>query len=75
MQTPLSTIAQIKKTRSFIIDLVENLSAEQLNHIPPGFNNNIIWNIAHLTATQQNMCYVRSGLEITIEDKIFHPFF
>lgn len=74
MQTPLSIIAQIKKTRSFIIELAENLSTEQLNQIPAGFTNNIIWNIAHLTATQQNMCYVRSGSEITVEDKYFTPF-
>jgi hypothetical protein len=69
-----ATIAQIKNTRTFILELVKDLSTEQLNKIPTGFNNNIIWNIAHLTAAQQNMCYVRSGLEITVEEKYFSPF-
>jgi hypothetical protein len=70
----LATIAQIKNTRIFILELVKDLSTEQLNKIPVGFNNNIIWNIAHLTAAQQNMCYVRSGLAVTVEEKYFTPF-
>ena len=74
MTNTLATIAQIKNTRIFILELVKDLSTEQLNKIPSGFNNNIIWNIAHLTAAQQNMCYIRSGLEITVEEKHFSPF-
>lgn len=69
-----STILQIKNTRKYILELVKDLSVDQLNKVPEGFNNNIIWNIAHLTAAQQNMCYVRSGLSITVEDKHFSPF-
>jgi hypothetical protein len=74
MTDTLATITQIKNTRTFILELVKDLSIEQLNKIPAGFNNNIIWNIAHLTAAQQNMCYIRSGLEITVEEKYFSPF-
>jgi hypothetical protein len=74
MSNTLATITQIKNTRIFILGLVKDLDTEQLNKIPTGFNNNIIWNIAHLTAAQQNMCYVRSGLEITIEEKYFSPY-
>ena len=70
----LATITQIKNTRAFILELVKDLNIGQLNKIPSGFNNNIIWNIAHLTAAQQNMCYIRSGLEITVEEKHFSPF-
>jgi len=74
MTDTLAAIAQIKNTRIFILELVKDLSIGQLNKIPTGFNNNIIWNIAHLTAAQQNMCYIRSGLEITVEEKYFSPF-
>lgn len=74
MSNTLATISQIKNTRIFILELVKDLSTEQLNKIPTGFNNNIIWNIAHLTAAQQNMCYIRSGLEIAVEEKYFSPF-
>ncbi|MFD2583756.1 DinB family protein [Pedobacter vanadiisoli] len=74
MPDTLATIVQIKKTRAFILELVKNLSTEQLNKVPTGFSNNIIWNIAHLTAAQQNLCYIRSGLPVTVEDKYFSPF-
>ncbi|KQM77246.1 hypothetical protein ASE74_18555 [Pedobacter sp. Leaf216] len=74
MLNTTATITQIKNTRLFILELVKDLSIEALNKIPTGFNNNIIWNIAHLTAAQQNMCYVRSGLEITVEENHFAPF-
>lgn len=36
------------------------MSAEELNKVPRGFNNNIIWNIAHLVAAQDNIFYVKS---------------
>ena len=49
------------------------MSTGHLNKIPAAFNNNIIWNIAHLTAAQQNLCYVRSGLAITVKEH-FSPF-
>jgi hypothetical protein len=67
MSDTLATITQIKNTRAFVLELVKDLTTEQLNKIPAGFNNNIIWNIAHLTAAQQNLCYVRSDLTITVE--------
>ena len=40
---------------------VETLSTEQLNQIPTGHNNNIIWHIGHMMASQQTLCYGRSG--------------
>jgi len=40
---------------------VETLSTEQLNTIPKGHNNNIIWHIGHMMASQQSLCYSRSG--------------
>jgi len=74
MTNTLATITQIKNTRAFILELVKDLSIEQLNKIPTGFNNNIVWNIAHLTAAQQNMCYVRSGLAVTVKEEHFSAF-
>jgi len=74
MTNTLATITQIKNTRAFILELIKDLSIEQLNKIPTGFNNNIIWNIAHLTAAQQNMCYVRSGLAVTVKEEHFSAF-
>jgi hypothetical protein len=59
-------IATIRKTRTALLKLIEDLSIEELNEIPAGFNNNIIWNVAHLTAAQQGVCYFRAGLKMPV---------
>lgn len=55
------------KTRKQILSLVQPYHFEQLTHIPQGFNNHIAWNIAHLTVTQQLLCYKLSGLDGYVE--------
>lgn len=47
--------------RNNTLKRVETLSTEQLNSIPEGHNNNIIWHIGHMMASQQSLCYSRSG--------------
>lgn len=47
--------------------LVEGLNIEQLNKIPPGFNNNIIWNYAHIISAQQILCYKMAGLPFLVD--------
>jgi len=51
----------IKYIREATLHEIEDLSIEQLNTIPEGFNNNIIWNAAHLIASDQRMFYLRTG--------------
>ncbi|SKB36736.1 DinB family protein [Daejeonella lutea] len=51
----------VRKTRRAILNLISDMSTEELNQVPAGFNNNIIWNIAHLVAAQDNIFYVKSG--------------
>jgi len=64
-------IERIKNERTYILKLIEDLDAEQLNKIPVGLNNNIIWNLGHLIASQQSICYRRVGLEMFVEEKYF----
>ncbi|MDO9038439.1 MAG: DinB family protein [Lutibacter sp.] len=62
------------KTRQLILNITENLSMEQLNKIPQGFKNNIAWNIAHLTVTQQLLCYKLSGLNCLVSEEMIAKF-
>jgi len=52
----------------------ENYSLEQLNRIPDGFSNNLIWNIGHIIATQHKLIYIGSEVEGHIPDQIFNSY-
>lgn len=67
-------IERIKKIRLFLLDSVRDLSVDRLNEVPAGFNNNIIWNLAHLIAAQQGVCYKRSGAAPVADQKYILPF-
>ena len=64
----------LRNTRKYLLGFIVDLSVEELNEIPKGFNNNIIWNLIHLISTQQNICYARAGLPICIDEKYFKPY-
>lgn len=48
--------------RKAFIELLDGLSIEELNRIPEGFNNNIIWNFGHIVVSTQTLSYVRTGI-------------
>ncbi|HTN19291.1 MAG TPA: DinB family protein [Pelobium sp.] len=52
----------IIQSRQAFIQLVDSLSVEELNQIPEGFNNNIIWNFGHIVVSTQTLSYVRTGI-------------
>ena len=53
----------IKRTRELFISILDELSIEQLNKIPQGFNNNIAWNFGHIIVSTEGLCYLRSGVK------------
>jgi hypothetical protein len=68
----MNSVFEVQKTsREILLKILDNHSLEQLNKIPQGFNNNLIWNIAHCIAAQQSLIYKLSGLpSIVSEDFI-----
>jgi len=52
-----------KASRRVYLDFFEKYSLEQLNKIPDGFSNNLIWNIGHIIVAQQALIYKGSNLE------------
>src|SRR5437868_2137520 len=67
-------IDSVKTLRKNLLALTAGLSMDDLNQIPAGFNNNIIWNVAHVIAAQQGVCYLRGGEPLFIEQKFFDEF-
>ena len=64
------TLEVLTNTRKFFIKILEKTSLEDLNKIPEGFNNNIIWNIGHVLVTQQLLAYKLSGLPMMVSDTL-----
>ena len=64
----------LKKSRELVSKRIENLTIEQLHKTPEGFNNNIIWNVAHLVVTQQLLHYKLSGLQCLVPDELIEKY-
>lgn len=64
----------LPNTRAALKKIIENYSLEDLNKIPEGFNNNIIWNIGHVLVTEQLLIYKLSGLEPMVSDDIINKY-
>ena len=61
-------------SRKIVSQFLENHTLEQLNKIPEGFKNNLIWNIAHVAVTQQMLVYKFSGLPMMVSDELVQKY-
>lgn len=52
--------------RKHYLKLIDSYSLEQLNKIPEGFSNNLVWNLGHIIVAQQGLVYRLSGLQINV---------
>lgn len=64
-------IDRVRKTRQYLLEKIRPLSTEQWNLVPHGFNNNIVWNFAHMIAAQQGICYLRAGIAMQVEENFY----
>jgi hypothetical protein len=63
-----------KTSRNMVSKFLENYTLEQLNKIPAGFSNNLIWNIGHIIVTQQLLVYKLSGLSMMVSDEMVEKY-
>ena len=61
-------------SRKIIAEYIENYSLEQLNKVPEGFNNNLIWNIGHIVVVQQMLVYNLSGLPMMVSQEMVEKY-
>ncbi len=71
MQKYIDNIRQVNNT---FVRLLDGLSIDQMNKIPEGFNNNIIWNFAHLLSVQQSLFYSLSGLPPKVDTAFINTY-
>lgn len=63
-----------KVTRQNALNISKAFSPEQLNFIPPAFNNNLIWNLGHMVVTQQRLIYGLTGNKINIDKSLVEKY-
>ncbi len=68
------TFKVLENARGIFKKIIENNSLENLNKIPKGFNNNIIWNIGHVVVSEQLLAYKLSGLESSLSDEMINKY-
>lgn len=66
----LKGIEILQKPRIHLLKLIDDLDIHLLNEVPAGFNNNIVWNFAHMVAAQQGVCYLRAGAAMRIDQQL-----
>jgi hypothetical protein len=66
----MNSVFDVQKTiREILLKVLDNHSLEQLNKIPDGFSNNLIWNIAHCVSAQQSLVYKLSGIPSKVSEE------
>lgn len=68
----INTTLNIWKTsRKLFLEYFDKYTLEQLNKLPEGFSNNLIWNIGHVVVAQQGLIYRSSGLQGYVPNELF----
>lgn len=67
-------IEYVRGVRRSILHALRGFSNKQLNEIPHGFHNNLIWHVAHMIASQQDLFYIRNGFDLKMEPALYSNF-
>lgn len=68
------TFQVLKNTRTILTKIIDENSLKDLNKIPKGFNNNIIWNIAHIVVSEQLLAYKRADLPSVVSEEMINTY-
>lgn len=58
----------LEERRTVLLKRTQHLTTDQYNLVPPGFNNNIIWNMAHALIVSENELYSNTPFEMPIHE-------
>jgi hypothetical protein len=67
-------LRMLEVTRKNALELTKDLTEAELLVIPPGFRNNLLWNMGHMLTSQQRLCYGQSDLPMHIPESLLPLF-
>lgn len=65
---------QLMTYRSELLNLIENVSSEDAEQIPMGFNNNIRWNLGHIYLDQYLWIQAVTKEKVDVPEEFHHWF-
>ena len=66
----LWTLDALRRTRASLLALADDLPAEHWHTVPPGFSNNVLWNVGHVAVTLDLLTYGLAGLDLPSGDAV-----
>ena len=70
----VEAIENILQARDMILNITDGVCEEKMFLIPKGFNNNMYWNLGHVSATLALLTYKLSGLPIPLDEQFILSF-
>ena len=58
----------LEKQRAILLKKTAHLTTDQYNLVPPGFNNNIIWNMGHSLDVSESLLYSNAPFKMPLHD-------
>jgi hypothetical protein len=64
----------LRHSRNNYIHYLDNYSLDQLNTVPLGYKNNLLWNIGHIVATADILMYKMNGLPMQMDEQFIEAY-
>jgi hypothetical protein len=68
------SLVTIQAMRNYLLSQLDSLTTEELNFIPKYFNNNIIWNLAHMNTVLILLFYKNTNTKPFLDEEIINEF-
>lgn len=60
--------------RKVLLKFFDGYTLDQLNKIPDGFSNNLIWNLGHILVVQQSLIYRASNQPMSVSMEMLNKY-
>ena len=64
----IQDLNKLEEDRRLLLERTKDLTVDQYNIIPPGFNNNIIWNMGHILVVSESLLYQNSPYQRPVNE-------
>lgn len=67
-------LEQLKFTHSYLTRALSTVTLENVNEVPKGFNNSILWNVGHILVSNEMLLFANTGDELKLSQDVINLF-